>query len=412
MTGKTHLVASILALALLHGCGMAFAEPAPGDVFREYVWYKETGDAGGSLRVGGKLGSDSPAVLEHEFDLKHATKAEVVIEKLLCHDGTKGLAIQINGHEWMSVPEAAKIPEPQWEYQHHIYPSLAIPLSWLQQGRGNEFKMRVSPEHSWKWPQNLIYGVHFRIYYDAARKSHPTGAIKSPASSATIGQAATLACQVQSPNGSIRQVDYLGHYEDVNFEGDGEYRQWHYHFFHGKIMHHFGSATTAPYAVQWDTSWVPDQDQPIRLVARITDQTGMISMTQAVENLKLVRPALSVELCKPYDVPRQWVTRRGRKEEKFNITGNLKEAIAAQLVWASWSPGYMDGIFVNDKRVFDKEGPKYQYFAHRITLNDLSAFKTGVNTLATGGSPKGQHGMEVNWPGIMILIQYKKEASR
>jgi len=412
-----------LAVCLLHllenggggsvagGYVTALARPAPGDVFREYMWYNETGDAGNALRVGGKVGRDAPVVLEHEFDLEHAVKAEVVIEKILCHDGTRGLAIQINGHDWLPVPEAEKIPEPQWEYQHHTYPALAIPLAWLKHDRGNEFRMRVSPEHPWKWPQNLINGVHFRIYYDPAKKPHPTGAITSPASDATIGLTTTLACQAQSPNGPIRQVDYVGHYEDVNFEGDGEYRQWHYHFFHGKIMHHLGSAITAPYTVQWDTSWVPDQDQPMRLAARIVDATGMILMTQAVENVKVVRPALSVELCKPYDVPKQWVTRRGRKEEKFNIAGDLKNAIAAQLVWASWSPGYMDGIYINDKRVFDEEGPRYQYFAHRVALNDLSALKTGENTLATGPTAKGQHGMEVNWPGIMVLIQYKKKAS-
>ncbi|MBD3185172.1 hypothetical protein GF312_23025 [Candidatus Poribacteria bacterium] len=27
--------------------------PESGDVFREYIWYKENGDAGGSLRIGG-----------------------------------------------------------------------------------------------------------------------------------------------------------------------------------------------------------------------------------------------------------------------------------------------------------------------------------------------------------------------
>ncbi|MBM3333572.1 hypothetical protein FJY63_02820 [Candidatus Sumerlaeota bacterium] len=407
MPGRMHLVATAFALNMLGLCGVALAEPAPGDVFREYIWHKETGDAGGSLRIGGKLGSTSPVALDHEFDLEHATKAEVVIEKLLCHDGTKGLAIQINGHEWLPVPEAEKIPEPQWAYQHHVYPIIPVPLAWLKAGRGNEFFMRVSSEHSWNWPQNLVYGVHFRIYYDSTKKPHPTGTITSPASGATIGLSATLACQAQSPNGAIRQVDFVGNYEDVNFEGDGEYRQWHYHFFRGKITHHLGSAKTAPYTVRWDTSWAPDQDQPMRLVARITDTAGLIYMTPVVENLKLVRPGLSVELCKPCDIPKQWVTRRGRKEEKFNIAGDLKKAVAAQLVWVSWSPGYMNGIFINDKRVFDNEGPKYQYFAHRVALKDISVLTTGANTLATGPSPKNQHGMEVNWPGIMVLIQYK-----
>jgi hypothetical protein len=73
----------------------------------------------------------------------------------------------------------------------------------------------------------------------------------------------------------------------------------------------------------------------------------------------------------------------------------------------------MNGVLINDKKVFDNEGPKYQYYAHRVTIEDVSCLKQGVNTLKTGKTPKidGQmvHGMEVNWPGIMVLIQYQNE---
>ena len=70
----------------------------------------------------------------------------------------------------------------------------------------------------------------------------------------------------------------------------------------------------------------------------------------------------------------------------------------------------MNGVYINGRKVFDKEGPKYQYYAHRVTLDDVSLFKQGVNVLKTGMTPKVNgnmvHGMEVNWPGIMVLVQY------
>jgi hypothetical protein len=102
------------------------------------------------------------------------------------------------------------------------------------------------------------------------------------------------------------------------------------------------------------------------------------------------------------------VTRKGEKQENFDIKGDLTRAIAAQLVWVSWSPGYMNGIYINGKKVFDNEGPKYKYYAHRVTIDNLGPFQEGVNALSTGGGPGGSHGMEVNWPGIMVLIQYEK----
>ncbi|UCC99299.1 MAG: hypothetical protein JSW66_05315, partial [Phycisphaerales bacterium] len=178
-------------------------------------------------------------------------------------------------------------------------------------------------------------------------------------------------------------------------------------------MHHIGSASQLPYELTWDTSWVPDQRQAMQIAARITDDTGMVYLTRAVGDLRLIRAGLSVELCKPYNVPKKWVTRRAEYQERFDVTGSLDKAVAAQLVWSSWSPGYMNGVHINRTKVFDSEGPKYDYHAHRVTVEDVSCFKRGVNVLRTGKTPKinGQmvHGMEVNWPGIMVLIQYRDD---
>lgn len=412
----------LMALVLMVLPAVGFSRPVPGDVFREYMWWNEKGDAGGSLRVGGKQGEEHPdrgwahdyinaaVILPQEFDLEHAIKAEVVIEKILCHDSTRGLAIEINSNPWIGIPEAEAIPYPQHDYQHHIYPVVSVPLSFLKSGSGNQFRLRVSPESSWKWPQNLIYGVHFRVYYDPAKKPHPTGKITTLESGAKLGRSVRLEVEAGSPAGKITQVDYLGHYEDVNYEGDGLYTQWHHHFFHGKIMNHIGSAQEAPWQIIWDTSWVPDQRQPMAIAARVIDSSGMILMTPAVTNLAFDRGGFSVELCKPYDIPKKWATRAGEKLERFNVSGDLKNAVAAQLVWSSWSPGYMRGISINGTKVFESEGPHYQYYFHRVAVSQVDVFKPGVNMLTTGKTPlidgKMVHGMEVNWPGIMVLIQY------
>ncbi len=58
---------------------------------------------------------------------KWCRDTEIVIEKILCHDGTRGLAVQVNGNDWLSAPEAKTIPYPQWRYQHHFYPEITGP---------------------------------------------------------------------------------------------------------------------------------------------------------------------------------------------------------------------------------------------------------------------------------------------
>ena len=412
---RCHLPTLIMFLAAATGsiAGIAEAEPGPGDVFREYLWTNQGGDASGSLRVGGRLDyGGGPIGLPHDFDLEHAIHVEVVIEKLLCHDGTRGLAISVNGRDWIDAPEAPGIPVPQWEYQHHTYPVVAVPLDQLKPGKGNQFRMKVNDDHSWRWPQNLIYGVHFRVYYDPARKPHPVGRLTSPTVGAALGAEVDLRADSSSPNGRVVRVDFVGCYDDVNLEGDGRYRQWHYHYVKSRLAGHIASATSPPWRASWNTEWIPDQPEPFQLAARITDETGLTYMTASVGGLKFDRRGLSVELCKPYEVPRRWVTRRDEHQQKFRITGDLNDAVAAQMVWCSWSPGYMNGVYINDRKVFHREGPRYAYFVHRAPLDDLSVLRAGENVLKTGKTPKhgGKmvHGMEVNWPGIMVLIQYKR----
>jgi len=93
MRSKWFIAAMALVLTGLQAVGLS--RPVPGDVFREYMWWNEKGDAGGSLRVGGKHGDEYPdrgwahgyinaaVILPQEFDLEHAIKAEVVVEKIL-----------------------------------------------------------------------------------------------------------------------------------------------------------------------------------------------------------------------------------------------------------------------------------------------------------------------------------------
>ncbi|TWU30590.1 hypothetical protein [Novipirellula artificiosorum] len=407
------------------------AEPNPNDVFREYLYTNTGGDAGGALRVGGKKGVSYPdrgsdfdyinqwVSFPHPLDLEQATRAEVVVEKILSHNGTHGLAIQWNDSDWIDLPAPKQIPEPRRDYYHHTCISAEVDLANLvaddAAGRSgdavNQFRLRVSPDQDWGWPQHLIYGVHLRIYYEPANKEHVTGRILTPTADSVVGLEVPLAVEILDRQRHVERVDYVGLYDGVNWEGDGIHRRWHYFFYHGQLTHHLGTSTVFPYRCSWDTSWVPDQSEPISLAARIVDDTGLITMTDAVSGVQLHRDGISVELCRPEQVPTNWVTRNQAYEESVTIKGNLTRATAARLAWSSWSPGYMNGITVNGVKVLDHEGPRYRYYAHSVDLPDVSILRSGKNTIGTGKTPlydgKMVHGMEVNWPGIQLLVRYR-----
>jgi len=284
--------------------------PSSGDVFREYSWTTE------KFHVLG-LG-EKPFQIPGDFDLVDAIRAELALEIANQHMGFEGMAIRFNGNQWYQIqfPESSPKELSPSLWFHHWYPTIPVALADLKGGQGNMFEMKVPPEcfdgrihpngNQPLVPWCPIYGVTVRVYYDPARKLHPTGKILTPTAQSTIGLSVDLIASAKSENAAIRQADFIGRYEDINYEGDGVYSQWHYHLFHGQIMHHLGSTKLPDEKVTWDTSWVPDQSGPIEIAARITDSTGMIYMTNAVSGLNLVRPGLWVELCKPSEVPRSF----------------------------------------------------------------------------------------------------------
>ncbi len=408
----------IITLQLLLLGLMLLAQPVPGDLFKEYPWYNEGGDCNGALRVGGRLDyqltkkaihylGDGQIGTQFDVDLTQAVKAELVIEKMLCHGETEGLRVSINGNEPLHLPEAAHIPRPQSAYAHHFNAVVPVDLKDLKPGTGNSFSFEVDTAGHW-WPQNLVYGMILRIYYNPSPMESKVK-ISFPVKGDRLGIENPVTFHIPVDQ-SLTRIDLVGHYEDVDLEGDGLYKQWHYSYHKCQIYNHIGTITDAPYSYFWNTEWLPDQDKGIKLAAFVHRADGFIYMTEAIDQLKLKRRGISVELCKPYQRPKGWFTRNGEFGERFQVKGDLKKATAAKMVFRTWSPGYFNGIYINDFIVFTKEGPKYDYFEHHVPLQELHCLKQGKNILKTGLTPlypQGMvHGAEVQWPGIMILIQY------
>lgn len=399
------------------------AQPKPGDIFRDYVWVTPEESGYAFLRVIGDGDYREPVnfakvypencfedgwlKFPHNIDLKHAVKAEIQVEKLLSHDGTRGLAVKVNTSGWLKFPEPEKLPEPQYDYLYHNYPMVEVPLEFLK-NEGNRIRFTVDSVQRFNMPQNILYGIHLRVYY-SEKKSHPNAEISGIKNSDMIGEKVSL--QLKNGKGDIEKVDYVGFYEDVNYESDGEYLQWHYTFLRGEMQHHIGTSKSAPFKVEWNTEWIPDQKNPFMVGAIIQDKNGLCYFTKTVENLTFNR-GYSIELCKPFNQPTMWATREKVFEENFQLSGNPEQAMEFQLIWSTWSPGYMNGIYLNDWLVFIKEGCHYCPGFHRVTMDSKFMLKLGVNSIKTGLTPlvNGHmvHGAEILFPGIMVLVKYPK----
>jgi hypothetical protein len=416
----------IFSILLIFTITKTFSQPKPTDVFREYTWtvpeptasgqerflrvcgdgfYEDATRKGNNLFPEGYV-NDGWFTLPQNIDLKDAIKAEVLVERMLCHDGSTGLAVKFNEGQWRAFPDADSIPKPQSEYLYHYYPIVSIPLTELKIGeKSNRFRFTIDKTQRWGMPQNMVYGMVVRIYYKNTVLPY-TVEISSHKSGDIIGENTTLKVPI---NNRVSKVEFIGLMDNINYEGDGKYYQWHYNYHRGELVNHIGTAIKGEY--KWNTEWLPDQTKPMALAARITDMNGLIYMTKAVENLSLKR-SYKVELCKPFSQPRRWATREMEYTEMFDVKGNIKNIEKFQITAVTWSPGYMNGVYLNDFLLMDRETCKYCYhiikkeFDHPEFLSTMNGLKTGKTPLVGG---KMTHGTEIQYPGFMVLVKYKSE---
>lgn len=392
---------------------LASAQPGPGDIFREYKWRPD----GKWQRVTGPDATDERAkkFLPNSVnkvridDLDGSVKIEAYVEMLLCHGGTVGKKMRVNARPWIPIPEPPLIPgdagqgPPDTQYQYMRYPCVQIPLDDLNRGDNTfEFTCSRGTALASRWPQWILYGVTFRVYYSSS-KPHPVGRVTKPASGSTIGQSAVLQAEASGPN-RIGQVDFIGFHDDFNWEGDGQYRQWHYRYLYNEIKSHIGTAVTQPYKVTWDSAWIPTQNQPIRIMARIIDASGMCYMTPAVENIRLIRNS-TVRMYKPYDVPRRWSTRAGKTHKcRVDVNDSLDKAVAAKIIISTWNGVAAEQIGINDKKIVGPIGNNHDLSYDEFDV-PLDLIRSGTNTIYTYSSTV-HHGIEVQWPGPVLLIKY------
>lgn len=407
------LIASLALIATM--ATQSTASPGPGDVFRDYVWKGPWVNAGNWQRVtdpkarheGAQQFLPNPVNTVAIADLDQAIRAEVTIEQWGGHAGTSNKRLHLNGNDWIPIPEpaipgdAGSDPRPEC-YQYLTYPSVPLPLKQLRPG-DNTFAFTCDGQicFDFGWGQWGVYGVTFRIYYYDA-KPHSAGRITAPAPGTRFGD--SLQVQVEA-DADVESVDVIALYEDFDYEGNGAYRQWHYTYRYGRMQHHLGTAEERPFTATWSTDWVPDQAQPVSLMARVRNADGVYFMTAPVEGLILHRPDRSVQLYRPFDVPAHWQTRAGRRQAcKVFLPHNLSRASAAQMILATWSGGHADAIGIDQTTVVERVGSEHNYSYDEVDV-PLDLLHGGALELFTEAATV-HHGIEVLWPGICLKVRY------
>jgi hypothetical protein len=412
-----------LVAALVLAARAAAADPAPGDLFHEYRYDAETiievdpDTQQPNLKFAKRRQVSFRVRSLDIWDLEDATRAEIAFEIWGGHAGTSGQTVRVNGGAWTPIPEVEGTPgEPRCYHRTRLGSAVVpLPIGAIKLGR-NTFEFRAGKQicHSINWPIYKIYGFTVRVYYDPARKPRPDGRIVGPRDGGTIGDGPALAAEVRGAPGnpdkleftpsSVTRVEYVGLYDDFNWEGDGRFRRWHFQLERGALARHIGTATAPPYRVTWDNRWIPDQTQPIELAARIVDSHGLVYMTSSLR-VTLSRPDRSVRLYRASGVPEAFGVRIGqRKSCEVVIAEDPRRARAARLVVSTWAGAHADAIGFNGRKVFDRIGRPDDY-GYDVREIDPAVFRRGNNEFFIFSGTE-EHQAEVNWPGPAVILEF------
>lgn len=393
------------------------AEPQPGDVFREYHLTE-----GGSNGEPDAEWKDEFVYISHHsgerstvgsrqitgIDLEHAIRAEFVACYWGGHIGSENRSVIFNDHAPVALPLIQNTPTcPECYFSQQCQAACEIPLDFLQQGT-NEFRLEVGDQicYSFDWGWFWTNQVVLRVYYDPEKKEHPQGSIESPQSGETVTNFSKISCKIE--HGEVESVEFIGKYNDFSWGGSGEFNSWHGIFWQKdpQLQRHIGTASGLFPYVSWDCRWIPDQEN-IKIAARLIDKSGIITMTEAVNDLKLKHRDRTVRMFTSQDVPENFATQTGSKSCTIEITDDLNDAYIAKLVFSTFSGGTEDReILINGKSISKGGWGRWHRLDFCEEFLPVSILKPGKNTFTIKANYPGEHAFEVNWPGPIILVEY------
>lgn len=391
--------------------------PQPGDIYREYAVNLKTDD---NWRVTDPKASHLGAaeflpnpILSIEIDdLDKAVRAEVMMDIWGGHVGTTGRRFQFNWNDWINIPQVPILATLRNCYlsQHNVIVNL--PLEHIHEGT-NTFRGTSGGQNcqSFNWGQWGWYVMMVRVYY-SEDKPHTEARISYPMSGDTIGDNPDITIK-PGDSASVSSIQLLGNYHGYDENGDGIYKDWH-RAYHGKeITGHIGTATEAPYELNWNTWNIPDQDaRSVSLMARVRDTSGVWYVSDLVDSLTLKRPdSLWVRMYSAVGMPQGFTVRAGNTKHCFIRIDSLQYAMEASLFHRTWNAGddYASGGTID--KPLQVNGHSYPCYGknHFFALSGIQLaaanLKSGLNKTAYSSDTE-HHGIEVLWPGPSIVVRY------
>ena len=206
----------------------------------------------------------------------------------------------------------------------------------------------------------------------------------------------------------IAEVRFQGYYRGYAENGDTLDAGWHGYTLGGKPFAYLGQTAAEPYAMQWDTSMLPDQrDMAVRAYIYFKDRPDLVYITPPLAGLATGARKGAVRLYTSKDLPAPFNSRVHRKKTaSIELDVEPASIERAQLHIAVWDGGC--GAIKQCVSFNGQPVPVTGAGAHNLmyTVLDLDPKKLrkGANVIDLMSDTE-EHGVEIMLPGPALMVR-------
>ncbi|MFC1607248.1 FG-GAP repeat domain-containing protein [Candidatus Latescibacterota bacterium] len=210
--------------------------------------------------------------------------------------------------------------------------------------------------------------------------------------------------------GIIQSVDYYGRYSGFDDDGDGLDDDWHGFTFKREPVNHIGVSSIPPFAVDWDTSMIPGQDEDMAVMAVVNLKDGLKYRTAVLDGLNFPdsRPEVKMYYCESSPVP--FWSRASRANNAVirlpDTINKLDKAVLMTKVWDGGEGDVSDPFTLNGNPYTIISGTANHNVVYTKVAVDIGHLKGGVNAVRLL-SDTDHHGIEMLKPGPCLVLRYR-----
>ena len=344
-------------------------------------------------------------------DLFQLQAAELYLELWGGHGKTANKRFFLNGRGPYMMP----LTGTEEGHETYSYPSIPLKIQHMVNGI-NAFQFACDRDKTF-WGHFIIDNVCVR---SILKPEHPllseqdlTGFQAEPA---LIGDKSLLGEKVKvflsfdkKYQDMIQAVDFYGRYLGFDDTGNRMDDDWHGFSFERKPVNHLGTATAAPFEIEWDTGMIPDQSKPMAIKAVVHLKNQIFYRTSVLDGLEFAKKRNVVMYhCK--DLPIPFHSRASRESmAKFYLPNDLTKLQRAQLWIKTWDGGegtVKEPFTINGHPYHVISGQHIHDVVFTVAEMEKKHLKPGENIIRLFSDTE-HHGIEILTPGPCFILRYK-----